>query len=86
MWHSIESSKYMPTIGTQYDLIQSPRSERSDKVFDSSVLYQITTMVGQGGGHGHQGERATHFFGPPPWKFVWSAPGIYDCRTKVAEL
>ena len=44
MWSSIESSKYMSTIGTHYDLFQSPRSERSDAVSDSSVLYQISTL------------------------------------------
>ena len=32
------------SIRTHYDLIQSPRSERSDEFFDSSVLYQISTL------------------------------------------
>ena len=31
-------------IGTHYDLIQSPRSEILDEVFDSSVLYKITNL------------------------------------------
>ena len=41
MWHSIESSKYLPTIGTHM-IWFNPRG--SDKVFDSSVLYQISTL------------------------------------------
>ena len=44
MWYSIESVKCMSKIGTHYYLIQSLRSQKSDKVFDSFVLYEISTI------------------------------------------